>query len=452
MQLPGPKSMKWLSSHACGAALVALLTPVPAVPAQPAAAVAPANAFEGLLERAARGDTIRVVFLGGSNTIGNTTHPLRGVDVELGPFDVQWYDRERHSFRALVMSGLQQEYGVRPDQFVEINAALGGTPSALAAWRLGPQVLRPHGPVDLVLLEWVVNDFQALVLSPEDERSIPRSMKSLLQQLEADSPDAAVLSILTTVRGGIGAPVTEIQRATAASRREHLRFVSDWVARTGTRDLGVVDADYWFYRQTDFQPGPPFLGDAEGKHPSPYGHEIIAYGVLETVRALASGGQQVLPPFPAYSAALPPFPRRPRVVDAHGILDACRESTGFHVGTSQDETPILRGTDVLYATAPGDELVYEFAGAGVFDLWTQKRYGVLRLNARIEVQVDDRPRMLLTEPPEPGADARLLRYAPIATGLPAGRHVVRVRVLDPPDNGLPMRLGFHGFLLDTGAH
>ena len=39
----------------------------------------------------------------------------------------------------------------------------------------------------------------------------------------------------------------------------------------------------------------------------------------------------------------------------------------------------------------------------------------------------------------------------VATGLPLGQHVVRIRVLDPPDNGLPMKLAFHGFLLDAGA-
>lgn len=413
------------------------------------------NAFEHLARRIADGDAIQVVFLGGSNTIGNSTQPAVGVDAEHGPYDVSWYD-ESLGFRDRIVDRLNREVAVVPDQFQALNAALGGTSTALASWRIRRDVLARVPAPDLVFIEFVTNDFDMLALAPEEDRSIARSLLGIVEQLCAANERVAIVSLLTTVRGGLMDPTSDLQVETAAARKEHLRFVADRVRNLGRSDMAVYDATRHLYAAPIPRhiAGPPFLGagdPSEQKHPSPYGHQLIAEGVVTTLTTLLEGGRIELPDFERYRTRLRPFPRAPRILSAEEVFATATNRVGFGLRPAQDTTPIFEGTKVLYATAAGAELEFEFLGEGAFDLWVQKRYDGLRLNARIELSVDGLPYHLLTEPVEPSADGRLLRHAEGFSDLPYGLHSVKLRVVDPPQNGLPMRVAFHGFLIDEGG-
>lgn len=93
--------------------------------------------FSAFDQRAQAGETLRVVFLGGSLTWG-----------------AQATDPQKTSYRALVSQKLEEAYPKAHFQFHD--AAIGGTGSQLAAFRLERDVLA-YKP-DLVFLDFTIND------------------------------------------------------------------------------------------------------------------------------------------------------------------------------------------------------------------------------------------------------------------------------------------------------
>lgn len=404
------------------------------------------GAYEELLERFRAGQPIQVAFLGGSNTIGNSSTPLVGVDPDYGPYDLSWYDKEEHSFRARTVQLLQERFGVYPGQVTELNAALGAAPIPLAAFRLQRDVLADHNP-DLIVIEYVVNDLQLVDLAPEEDRSIARSLTSILQQIGAESRAIAVLSVLMTVRGGVSNPQYELQFEAGASRGEHRRLLASHMAERPEHrhDVAVLDLEELFFERA-IPPGiegPVFLGEGDvydHKHPSPYGHELIARGAVELLQACMLGEPSPIPAFEPYDPPLQPYPLVPIDMTPAEILEAAL-STGFEVRPSTDNTHIFDGEDALYAMSTGANLELTFQGSGTFDLWVQGRYLGQPGAARISVRIDDGPYLYYASTPDSESRA-LHRYSAVADDLAPGEHTVQITRL--PGSGL---VAFHGFLI-----
>ena len=114
--------------------------------------------FAGFDQRAIRGEPLTVVFLGGSLTFGaQATDPLKT------------------SYRAIVSQNLRDRY--TNAHFTFVDAAIGGTGSQLAAFRLQRDVL-DYEP-DLVFLDFTLNDHPYEV--PEDDRL--SAYESLIRRL-----------------------------------------------------------------------------------------------------------------------------------------------------------------------------------------------------------------------------------------------------------------------------
>jgi lysophospholipase L1-like esterase len=129
--------------------------------------------FADFDQRAKHGESLTVAFLGGSLTWGaQATDPLKT------------------SYRALISRQMRERY---PDAtFTFVDAAIGGTGSQLAAFRLQRDVLA-YDP-DLVFLEFTINDNPYVV--PKDDRL--SSYESLVRRiLLADAP---VLQVFTAVK------------------------------------------------------------------------------------------------------------------------------------------------------------------------------------------------------------------------------------------------------------
>jgi hypothetical protein len=411
------------------------------------------GSYQRLAQKFRDGETIEVAFVGGSNTIGKTSEPEVGVDPEHGPYDIRWYDAAQHSFRALIVRGLQDRFGVVPGQVVEINAAYGGAPVALAAWRLEQDVLAAHPEPDLLVIDYVVNDMPLIDYAAEEDRSIARSVVSLLDQVETSYPDAAVLSLLMTLRGGITEPEQDLQIEAAVSHSEHLRVLANHMAERPSRrrDVAILDAEQLFHLSpVPPEVGPLFLSDngsLVNKHPSPYGHAYVAGTAVDIIESRMTGSRSPIPAHVPYAAPLLPFPRNPRLITAQELFDNSH-SSGFYVAPAEDHTPIFVGRDAFYATGPGDTIEFAFESRGAFDLWVQKRYADdVTLNARIEIRVDDGPWLLYTAPRQPNADGVLSRYTPVASDLPYEVHTIQINVLEGV-NELPFALAFHAFLRD----
>ncbi len=132
--------------------------------------------FSEFDQRAKRGETLTVAFLGGSLTWGaQATDPLKT------------------SYRAIVSRELRDHY---PNaHFTFVDAAIGGTGSQLGAFRLNRDVLA-YEP-DLVFLDFTVNDHASKV--PEDDRL--SSYESLIRRmLQADIP---VVQVILAVKADI---------------------------------------------------------------------------------------------------------------------------------------------------------------------------------------------------------------------------------------------------------
>jgi len=118
----------------------------------------PSPSFSEVDQRAQAGESLTVAFLGGSLTWGaQATDPLKT------------------SYRAIVSKDLQARY---PEaHFTFVDAAIGGTGSQLAAYRLQRDVLA-YEP-DLVFLDFTVNDSASQV--PTDDRL--SSYESLIRRM-----------------------------------------------------------------------------------------------------------------------------------------------------------------------------------------------------------------------------------------------------------------------------
>lgn len=112
------------------------------------------------LKRSARklknGNAMTVAFIGGSVTVGAGAS-----------------DESDTSYRALTCKYLKQRF---PQTFHFVNAAIGGTDSSYGAFRLKEHVFK-HGPVDLLFVEFAVNDSGNRTMSVRAMEGIVRQAK-----------------------------------------------------------------------------------------------------------------------------------------------------------------------------------------------------------------------------------------------------------------------------------
>lgn len=219
--------------------------------------------FEELRKRANDGNRLRVVFLGGSLTYGANAS-----------------DPERTSYRAQVMRRLEDRFP--QTQFRVWDAAIGGTGSPLAVFRLQRDVLRyePH----LVLLDFTANDD---IHGRDAERLA--SYESLIRRLVGSG--AAVVLVIFPFRDEID----DAHEDDLPRRAAHFQLasayqlpVADVVAavrkRTAAGELNTADLWPW-----------------DGAHPCDKGYTALADAVWETLdNALCRGLVAEMPDQPLY--------------------------------------------------------------------------------------------------------------------------------------------------------
>ncbi|MBB6735930.1 SGNH/GDSL hydrolase family protein [Cohnella zeiphila] len=117
------------------------------------------------------GRGVTVAFLGGSVTEGAGAS-----------------DGERTSYRALTCRYLTERYPLSSPKFV--NAAIGGTDSVYGAFRLKEHVLRQGLPIDLLFVEFAVND-------AGDRDASVRAMEGIVRQARRACPDIDICFLYT---------------------------------------------------------------------------------------------------------------------------------------------------------------------------------------------------------------------------------------------------------------
>jgi len=234
--------------------------------------------YKKFLDKAARGEDIVIAYLGGSITQGAATSPTSGTGVDGQHYSFS-YDSETQSYRALTFNWLQEHYAVRPNQFKQVNAAIGGTPSFLGAYRLPANVLTQKP--DFLFVEFAINDNASPAISdktPYTMFSIYETLQSIVEQTYAVCPDCAIFMPVSAYRklGGTQQAWEDILKQGLRVTRNYANFAH--IPYANCADL--------FYNDPSVDKNKVFMGDSGAGntvHPSPYGHSVYAAGIEKAI-------------------------------------------------------------------------------------------------------------------------------------------------------------------------
>ncbi|HEY3376297.1 MAG TPA: SGNH/GDSL hydrolase family protein [Armatimonadota bacterium] len=268
-------------------------------------------------------------------------------------------------YRALICRWLRAQYPTAKFNF--INAAIGGTPSNLGAYRATHDL----AGADLVFVEFAVND------DSRTDADILSTGEGLIRHLYAMNPKIDLVVLATIDVKMYGFPYTDSKKPAA---------VADWMQLAahytldGVNSVPFIDVGYEVWKLAAPTAAWSTYINWDGYHPVDAGHAVYA----KTVTAVLSehANDQALPAFTKLPAPLSPNP------PLHGaIVDSSQLTLGkaWSYGTSW--TPLIYGKSSVSNTA-GAQIDYTFSNSpqvgiyydcprvehngittGTFDLW-----------------------------------------------------------------------------------
>jgi lysophospholipase L1-like esterase len=321
---------------------------------------------------------------------------------------------EMNGYRPLLMKFLQERFP--STRFTFTQAGIASTCSTTGAFRLDHDVLQ-QGPVDLLFVEFAVNDDQD---ARHSDRNAVRGMEGIIRHVLLHNPRADIVltyfvnePMLAQLQRG----ETPLSMKAHEAVAEHYRVTSVHHAREVAQQITEGQLTWQDYG---------------GVHPAPRGNAIAA-GLIQSLltevwsRPLAEQS----PPAPA------PLPAS---IDSHSyfrgrFLDTAEIQPGNGWTHSIPDWKSLAGQfrdrfggiPLWCATEPGSELNFQFEGTGV------GAYVLAGPDAgRLEVSLDG-GEPFSVELFHPFSKGLHYPRTVMFTGdLPAGRHRVRVRLL--PDH------------------
>ncbi|OGO80740.1 MAG: hypothetical protein A2Y21_03880 [Clostridiales bacterium GWC2_40_7] len=240
------------------------------------------TSYKKFVDKANRGETVTVAYLGGSITVGAATFPLEGVNKDECRYSYT-YDVNRESWRALTFQWMKDTFEKRPRQFRQVNAAIGGTGSIFGAFRAAKHLLEQRP--DFLFIEFAVNDDKKGKLTrdnPHTDFSIYRTYTSIISQVKNVNPEIAMFI-----------PVSTFREDTALFEPDDFNIAAEETVKAANlfcipyTNIGDV-----FYRNKlpdGVEKHRLFDGeDTPGNavHPSPQGHKAYAAGVIEVLGSL----------------------------------------------------------------------------------------------------------------------------------------------------------------------
>jgi len=389
----------------------------------------PVPEFGKFIQKAQSGEPVVIAYLGGSITEGATTYPVTGTNALGEAIDYTAYDSEKDSWRALSYEWLRERFEQTQGQFRQVNAAIGGTPSLLGAYRLEQDVLGEKP--DLVFVEFAVNDTnsaQLTINNPDAPQSILRTTRSIIDRLRVQNPDVAIFVPLSPHRMLAGsahtawAPILDLGHDQAQLAAEALR-------------VPYVSLRKAFYGDpATASPKPLYDGEDSPSnyvHPAPLGHQVYAEAVEQTLSALFKTGtfafRSATPDGQPGGLALPQAsPVSPKLILPETLIAS---SNGWEIETEG-------GRDYLVPTGDG-ALEYTFSGTAVA-LWLSSQ-----TTGSLDIILDDKKLGTYAT----GGNF-LGRFVPLADTLdPTQFHTLK---LVPIHSDTPSSILLRAVAIDTG--
>ena len=312
------------------------------------------EAFPQLHERLTRGESITVVFLGGSITMGAKAEAGR-------------------SCRELVGDWLTKTYPKAEIRL--INRAIGSTGSLLGAFRFEDQVLNEEP--DLLFIEFCVNDMgngPGALEDPHNERSPYRTLSGLVRRARQLNPEMAIVMPITTVRK------SAMSDKWTASREVFTRFAN-------LEQIPYVD----LYEDCYEKPLPDgltedllFTGEdnpGNAVHPDNGGHQVYAHAINRTLDALLNTGEFTFLTMPEEDYQS--FPLEPQLYTPNDF----EGTESWTIKKASSRFPAIDGRDVMIATADSQPITLKFKGRPTI-LWGYSQDGNDKARGVIELHLD----------------------------------------------------------------
>jgi lysophospholipase L1-like esterase len=317
---------------------------------------------------------------------------------------------EMNGYRPMVEEWLTQRF---PEtQFTFTNAGIASTCSHTGAFRLNRDVLS-HGPVDLLLVEFAVNDDQDAHHSAAD---CIRGMEGIVRHLRETSPKSDAIMIhfvnpemLATAQAG----------KTQLSVEQHEKVA---------RHYGVSSINLPAELANRIAAGTMTWDSFGGTHPGPVGNRMAADLVIQV---LADGWSH------AKTSEVPtdhPVPSQSLLESSfsHGEFlspDLVKPSKGWQHGIPEwdsiegSKRERFLGKPLFYTTQPDSELSLNFAGRAI------GAYILAGPDAgQLEVRIDDGDWTTIELYHHYSAGLHYPRTVMFASDLPRGEHQVTVRL------------------------
>ena len=283
------------------------------------------TSVKSVIRRAEKGESLTVVFFGGSLTWGaNASDPAVT------------------SFRGLTMKMLQEKYPHARWKFAD--AAIGGTGSTPGVFRMERDVLR-HKP-DLIILDFTLND--GLSGSPEGFHDRKNQSYEAILRL-ALQHDAAILPVFLTDRKSVMLP----DLSTLKRRLEHIRLCHEYSLEYADV-LGVMNQACISGRLDIDLLWPPELFDIT--HPHDAGYAVYADCFFKEWQRISSAPEKVpvIPEKPLCGSSFAYFSR----IDLPELkLSGWRTAYPYIVSDSYDWMA-SRHLDKVAVYANGDHVDY----------------------------------------------------------------------------------------------
>ncbi len=326
------------------------------------------EAYQKFLQKAANGEELTVLFLGGSITAGAATYPREGIGMDGKPYR-DGFQPGLHCWRERTFRWLQETVERYPGQLRQINAGIGGTGSLFGAIRLNEDVLK-YKP-DFLFLEFAVNDNGVAALTeanPRHERSLCSTLLNILNRVTAQNPEIAVFMPIATYR-----LETDPQYSAWVDNLEaSARLTTAFCQMFEIPFVSIYDA---YYRSG--RTGAVYLGDSSpcnSVHPSSYGHEVFAQAVCDTLQTIFQQGSFAFDPSVTAIGGvskedLIPFAFSPDLIFPQALhWEGEADKITMETIEEGEEHAIINGRQTLVSTDRHIVIRYAFRG-GLIGAW-----------------------------------------------------------------------------------